>query len=115
IANYYPVRNGSGKAVAIGAVAQEITDRKQAEDELRRAEEQVRSVVNTVVDGIITIDERGVVQSFNPAAERLFGYSASEVVGQNVKVLMPEPYSAGHDKYLANYLGTGEAKIIGIG
>lgn len=115
IANYYPVQDGIGRAGAIGAVALEITDLKRAEDELRRAEERIRSVVNNVIDGIITIDERGMVQSFNPAAERLFGYSASEVTGQNVKMLMPEPYHNEHDTYLSNYLVTGKARIIGIG
>ncbi|TAK86961.1 MAG: PAS domain S-box protein [Betaproteobacteria bacterium] len=87
----------------------------RAQEALRRAEEQSRSLVDHVVDGIVTIDERGNVESFNPAAERLFGLPASEVIGRNVKMLMPEPYRAGHDGYIANYLRTGEAKIIGIG
>jgi len=83
--------------------------------ELAQAEERMRSVVNHVVDGIISIDERGTVSTFNPAAERIFGYSAAEVVGSNVNILMPEPYHGEHDRYLANYLETGHAKIIGIG
>jgi PAS domain S-box-containing protein len=96
-------------------IVRDITDRKRAEEELRQAEERMRSVVNHVVDGIISIDERGQVQSFNPAAERIFGYAAAEVIGQNVKVLMPEPFHSEHDGYLANHLKTGKAKIIGIG
>src|SRR5262249_24476452 len=72
-------------------------------------------VVDHVVDGIITIDERGTIETWNPAAARIFGYSASEVVGQNVKLLMPEPYHGQHDDYLTAYLRTGEAKVIGIG
>jgi PAS domain S-box-containing protein len=82
---------------------------------LRRAEEQTRSIVNHVLDGIITIDERGTIESFNRAAEKLFGYNAPEVIGKNVKLLMPEPYRAGHDGFIGNYLRTGQAKIIGVG
>jgi two-component system sensor kinase FixL len=96
-------------------IVRDITARKRAEEELREAEERMRSIVDHVIDGIITIDQRGTVESLNPAAQRLFGYSASEVIGRNVKMLMPEPYHGEHDGYLANYLRTGQAKIIGIG
>jgi PAS domain S-box-containing protein len=96
-------------------IVRDITERKRAEEELRQAEERMRSVVNHVIDGIITIDEQGKVESFNPAAEKLFGYARAEVIGQNVKLLMPEPYHGEHDGYIANYVRTGQAKIIGIG
>ena len=96
-------------------IVRDITQRKQAEAELRDAEERMRSVVDHVVDGIITIDERGHIASFNPAAEKIFGYSRAEVMGSNVKMLMPEPYHSEHDGYIRNYVGTGQAKIIGIG
>ncbi|MBI1915293.1 MAG: PAS domain S-box protein, partial [Planctomycetes bacterium] len=83
--------------------------------EAQDAAQRIRSVVDHVVDGIITIDERGTIETWNPAAARIFGYSAGEVVGQNVKMLMPEPYHGQHDDYLAAYLRTGQAKVIGIG
>jgi len=75
----------------------------------------LESIVETAVDGIITINEQGVVESFNLAAELLFGYAADEVIGHNVSMLMPAPDRHQHDNYLANYLATGEKRIIGIG
>src|SRR5206468_4913044 len=67
------------------------------------------------VDGILTIDEQGTVQTINPAGERIFGYASQEVVGHNIKMLMPPPYQAEHDSYLSNYQRTGQRKIIGSG
>lgn len=79
------------------------------------SETRLKSIVQTVVEGIITIDECGIVDTFNAAAERLFGYRAEEVIGKNVKMLMPAPYRDQHDGFLAQYLATREKKIIGIG
>ena len=79
------------------------------------AEARLHSVLSIIPDAIITIDEAGHIASFNQAAERLFGYSLSEVIGQNVKLLMPSPYRAEHDDYMTHYKETGEKRIIGIG
>jgi PAS domain S-box-containing protein len=75
----------------------------------------LRAIIENVIDGIITIDDKCVIESFNSAAERIFGYSAKEVIGKNVKMLMPSPYHEEHDGYVRSYLETGEAKIIGVG
>lgn len=82
---------------------------------LREGDARIRSIVDTVVDGIVTINAKGDVKSFNPAAENIFGYSQNEVLNRNVNMLMPEPYHREHDGYLHNYTSTGKKKIIGIG
>lgn len=76
---------------------------------------RLEALLDTAVDGIIVIDSSGSVEAYNPACERLFGYSAHEVMGRNVKMLMPNPYRDEHDQYLANYRATGRKRIIGIG
>ena len=85
------------------------------ESAVRDGEERLRAILETAVEGIITIDERGTIESFNPASEKIFGYAAAEVIGKNVKVLMATPHREQHDGYLKNYRDTGHAKIIGIG
>jgi two-component system sensor kinase FixL len=78
-------------------------------------EAHLQSILDTVPDAMIVIDERGVMRSFSAAAERLFGYRAADMLGKNVKLLMPSPYREGHDGYLERYLRTGEKRIIGVG
>ena len=95
-----------------GIIEQQV---KQRTDELNNSRERIRAVIDTVVDGIVTIDAMGIVQSFNPAAEKIFGYPADEVIDRNINMLMPAPYTKEHDGYLHHYLSTGEKKVIGIG
>lgn len=85
------------------------------EQKLRESEARARSILRTTVDAIITIDDHGSVRTFNKAAEALFQYKSSEVIGENVKMLMPQPYRREHDSYIENYHKSGERKIIGIG
>ncbi len=87
--------------------------RKTAEEQLVRSEQRIRAIVENVIDAIITINSRGIVQTFNPAAERIFGYTASEVIGKNINTIIPEPHRGLHDGYVQKYLETGENEIIG--
>lgn len=103
----------SGRAFV--GIIRDATERKRAEVEINKGAQRVRDVIDTAVDGMILIDQDGLVQVFNPACERLFGYDVSDVLGHNVKMLMPDPYQHEHDGYMHNYLTTGVRKVIGIG
>jgi len=92
-----------------------LTIAESSTHELMENEKRIRAVLENVVDGIISISECGRIESINPAGERIFGYRAEELVGKNVKVLMPEPYHSAHDGFLCNYRETRNRKIIGIG
>ena len=99
-----------------------IAQLRAANDELARSQQELRSreahlqaIVATVPDAMVLIDDRGTIQSFSAAAERLFGFTAQEVQGRNVSTLMPAPYRQEHDGYLARYRATGERRIIGVG
>lgn len=110
-----PVWNEAGRLIGATKVARNITDAKHALAALSEREAHLQSVLATVPDAMIVIDTQGIMQSFSMTAERLFGYRAEEVIGQNVKILMPQPYRDQHDGYLARYMTTGEQHIIGKG
>ncbi|MEX1027658.1 MAG: PAS domain S-box protein, partial [Candidatus Paceibacterota bacterium] len=100
---------------ALRASLRRIAERKRIEQSLRESEQRMRVILNTAADAIITIDQRGIVQSVNAATVKMFGYSRDELVGHNIKLLMPPPYHDEHDGYITRYLETGEARILGIG
>jgi two-component system sensor kinase FixL len=104
-----------GGARKFTGLLHDLTARARLEGELGASEARWQSIVNSAVDAIVVIDGHGRVEAFNPAAERLFGYAATEVVGHNVDMLMPSPYKEEHDSYLSRYHATGRAKIIGSG
>jgi two-component system sensor kinase FixL len=108
-------RSDNGHADQIIGMVLDIAENKRIEEELRAGEEHLRLILETVPDAMIIIDERGVIQSFSQAAERLFGWRAKEVLGANVHILMPEPDHSRHDGYMERYQRTGERRIIGIG
>ncbi|MBA4070557.1 MAG: hypothetical protein C0497_01785 [Gemmatimonas sp.] len=92
-----------------------VTQERAAVAQGREMQRYLEAVRDHVIDGLITITERGIVEYLNPAASRMFGYSAPEVIGQNVRMLMPEPYHSEHDGYLHRFATTGERRVIGIG
>lgn len=102
-------------AEALEALRQNVERHRQSETLLAETAARLRVVLETDPDAIIVIDEQGLMESFSPAAIRLFGYSEAEVIGKNVKMLMPSPYRESHDRYLERYRTTGERRIIGIG
>lgn len=85
------------------------------QNKFQESESRLKAIIENCIDGIITIDKRGIIESFNPAAGKIFGYRPEEVIDKNIKMLMPEPDKSKHDTYLENYHRTGEGKIIGIG
>jgi len=110
-----PMFDREGRIVGASAIARDVSDRKKTERQIRGDEELLRSIVESAVDGIVVINAKGEIQEFNNAAERFFGYARGEIIGRNVNALMPAPFDAEHDRYIARYLETGEAKIIGKG
>ncbi|MBK6584103.1 MAG: PAS domain S-box protein [Gammaproteobacteria bacterium] len=117
-----PIRSRTGEVVGAVLVFRDITEERRAARELQDALRFAKSesarlqiILDTVVDGIISIDIEGCIDAFNPAAERIFGYHRAEVLGRNVNMLMPEPDRSAHDGYLRNYRETRQRKVIGTG
>jgi two-component system sensor kinase FixL len=110
-----PIRDDQGRIIGISKIARDLSEMQRVHQEVQRREALLRSILDTVPDALIVIDERGRIQSFSAAATRLFGFGLEEVIGQNVSMLMPSPYREEHDTYLTRYLSTGERRIIGIG
>jgi len=106
---------GFGMAWLGGRVHRARLDANARTQDLLSREAHLQSILDTVPDAMVVIDERGIMQSFSTAAERLFGVEAADMIGKNVKILMPSPYREGHDGYLERYLRTGERRIIGVG
>lgn len=92
-------------------------EQRHAQDRaaLEASTQHTQTILNDIADGIITIDKRGVIQSFNHAAETIFGYRARQIIGKNISELMPEPFRSNHDDYIRNHLKTGKKNILGIG
>ncbi|MBD2749638.1 PAS domain S-box protein [Microvirga sp. BT688] len=110
-----PLRDETDEIHGYAKVIRDVTERVVAEESLRAREAHLRSILETVPDAMVVIDEQARIQSFSATAVRQFGYDPGEVVGRNVSILMPEPYRSQHDSYMHRYLATGERRIIGIG
>ena len=109
------VNGPDGAPARLSGVVMDFDREKQLEETVRTREGHFRSILDTIPDAMIVIDEHGIMQFFSSAAERQFGYSEPEAIGRNISALMPEPDRSRHDGYLARYLRTGERRIIGIG
>ncbi|MEE3625933.1 PAS domain S-box protein [Nitrospirillum sp. BR 11752] len=116
----FPMELSVGEAQQDGppayiGIIRDISDRRAAEQALRNREARLASIIETIPDALIVIDGQGLIRSFSPAAQRMFGYAEGEVLGLNVSMLMPSPYREQHDQYIGRYLATGEKRIIGVG
>lgn len=110
-----PVYDAADRLVGAAKVARDVTEYMGSQARLEASEARLRSVLDTVPEAMVLIDEHGTIESFSSTAEVLFGYTAEEAIGRNVNTLMPAPRAALHDGYIARYLMTGERRIIGIG
>lgn len=113
--NMARLTNPAGEIDSVLISFQDIVVLETAEGKLGQADSILKSILKTVPDAMVVIDEAGVVTSFSATAEEMFGYTPAEVIGKNVKILMPSPYRDAHDGYIQRYMQTGEQRIIGIG
>ena len=109
------LRDRNGELRGFAKIISDITERRAAEDVVRSRESHLRSILSTVPDAMVVIDAAGAILSFSAAGQTMFGYTEDEVIGHNVKMLMPSPHRERHDQYLSRYLETGEKRIIGKG
>ena len=109
------LRDAAGKPQLLICTGVDLGDESAAHAAAEERQARLRAILESAVDAIITINDEGVIESLNPATERLFGYPAAEMVGRNVSLLMPEPHRDAHDGYIRRYLETGERRLIGIG
>ncbi len=114
-ASYNPIPGTNGVPAKVVEFASNVTERIGIQNDLKDAEGRLRAILDNVLDGIITCDDTGIVASINPAAVKMFGYEAGDVVGRNVKVLMPEPDRSAHDGHLAAYRPGAPSRAIGVG
>ncbi|MDH5355926.1 MAG: PAS domain S-box protein, partial [Gammaproteobacteria bacterium] len=110
-----PVFGANGSFEGYRGTGTDVTDQKKVTDALQRETTRIQGIVDNVMNGIVTINEQGIIESFNPAAEKMFGYPAAEVIGHNVNILMLEPDKGRHDSYIQNYVRTGKGNVCGIG
>ncbi len=109
------IRDKRGRLLEILSTGEDVTQRRRTETALGESEATLRAILDTCVDGIITIDAESQILSFNPAAVRIFGYQPAEVIGEDVSILMPEPYQRQHSGYVDHFLKTQQSQIIGRG
>lgn len=112
---YIPSRDKAGQVDGLYILAVDLTEEHRLRWKLAEELKRSQTIVDNAIDGIVTIDASGTVRGFNPAAERIFGFSRDEVMGQNVRMLMPEPDRSRHDSYIRRYLESGQETIIGVG
>ncbi len=111
----HPLRNTAGQVTHHIGWVEDVSEHRRSQEALLETKGRLEAVLNAALDGIVLIDPAGIIQLANPAVQRMFGYTPAQLLGENVKILMPAPWREEHDGYLAHYQATHEARIIGIG